>query len=313
MIEVQGLTKYYGQHAAVRDLTFNIARGEVIGFLGLNGAGKTTTLKILGCVLLPTSGVVRIDGFDVVKNPHDIRKRIGFLPDTPPLYDEMTVGAYLAFVAQLRGVSRANVRARVEAAEEQAGLREVDRDVISSLSHGYRQRVGVAQAIVHQPSLLILDEPTSGLDPAQIVEMRALIKRLRGNHTILLSSHILPEISHTCDRLLVIQSGEIVAQGTEVELAAQMGTAAGHVEVEVRGPASAALPLIEAVPGVIRASVVREEDGVALMRVDAAPDLRPAIARALISGGAELLRLDRGGERLENIFLKLTHGKEAAS
>ncbi len=313
MIEVQGLTKYYGQHAAIRDLTFNIARGEVIGFLGLNGAGKTTTLKILGCVLLPTAGQVRIDGFDVLKDPHEIRKRIGFLPDTPPLYDEMTVGAYLAFVARLRGVPAPRVQARVEAAEEQAGLREVHRDVISSLSHGYRQRVGVAQAVVHEPALLILDEPTSGLDPAQIVEMRALIRNLRGNHTILLSSHILPEISHTCDRLLVIQSGEIVAQGTETELAQQMGTGGGQVEVEVKGPGQAAAELAAKVPGVVRASVQREEGGVAVIRIDGPPELRPQIARALVGGGVELLRLDRGADRLENIFLKLTHGKETAS
>jgi len=312
MIEVQGLTKYYGQHAAIRDLTFNIAQGEVIGFLGLNGAGKTTTLKILGCVLLPTAGQVRIDGFDVLKDPHQIRKRIGFLPDTPPLYDEMTVGAYLAFVARLRGVPSNRVAARVEAAEDQAGLGEVHKDVISSLSHGYRQRVGVAQAVVHEPSLLILDEPTSGLDPAQIVEMRALIRRLRGNHTILLSSHILPEISQTCDRLLVIQSGEIVAQGTETELAQQMGTGGGQVEVEVKGPGQPAADLAARVPGVSRAIVQRTEDGVSVLRIDAPAELRPQIARALVSGGVELLRLDRGTDRLENIFLKLTHGKETA-
>ncbi len=211
MIQVEGLTKYYGPSAAIKDLTFNIERGEVIGFLGLNGAGKSTTLKVLGCVLLPTSGVVKIDGHDVVRDPHEIRKKIGFLPDTPPLYNEMTVDRYLEFVAQLRGVSAADAKARVKEVEEKTALVEVHDQVIAELSHGYRQRVGLAQAIVHQPQLLILDEPTSGLDPVQIVEMRALIKGLRGEHTILLSSHILSEISQTCDRMLANEDGEIVA------------------------------------------------------------------------------------------------------
>src|SRR5262249_50635961 len=240
MIQVHGLTKYYGHHAAIRNIAFNIERGEVIGFLGLNGAGKTTTLKILGCVLLPTSGHVTIDGVDVVENPHEIRKRIGFLPDAPPLYEEMTVGGYLSFVAQLRGVSSQAARARVVAAEEQMALREADGEIIGSLSHGYRQRLGVAQALVHTPALLILDEPNSGLDPVQIVEMRSLIRNLRGAHTILISSHILSEISQTCDRLLIIQAGEIVAQGTEEELARKLG-GGGFVELEGRSPGERAL------------------------------------------------------------------------
>jgi ABC-2 type transport system ATP-binding protein len=305
MIQVDGLTKYYGEHAAIRDLTFEIARGEVIGFLGLNGAGKTTTLKVLGCVLLPTSGRVTIDGYDVVKNPHEIRKRIGFLPDTPPLYDEMTVRGYLSFVAQLRGVAAKDVPARVRLAEEQAALVEVDGEIVGSLSHGYRQRVGVAQALVHNPELLILDEPSSGLDPVQIVEMRALIRSLKGQHTILVSSHILSEISQTCDRLLIIQEGEIAAQGSEQELAARLGSG-GHVEIEVRGAPERAAALVRAVPGVASASVLRTHDGVSTLRVEGASELRPEIARALVSGGIDLLRLDRSTEKLESIFLRLT-------
>ena len=306
MIEVKDLTKYYGEHAAIHDLTFNIERGEVIGFLGLNGAGKSTTLKILGCVLLPTAGDVRVDGIDIAKAPHEIRRRIGFLPDSPPLYNEMTVGRYLTFAAQLRGVAGGDTAARVAEAEEKTATRHVHDELISSLSHGFRQRVGVAQALVHNPKLLILDEPTSGLDPLQIIEMRSLIRNLRGAHTILLSSHILSEISQTCDRLLVIQDGEIVAQGTEQELASRMG-AGGSVEVEVASAAGRrVVDLAATVPGVSGVTIVREADGVVLVRMQATADLRPKIARVLVNGGLDLLRIDRGAAQLESIFLQLT-------
>ena len=310
MIRVEGLTKYYGHHAAVRNLAFEIERGEVIGFLGLNGAGKTTTLKILGCVLLPTSGHVEIDGLDVVRNPHEVRKRIGFLPDAPPLYEEMTVGAYLSFVARLRGVPEKSAGARVRIAEEQMALLEVDGEIISSLSHGFRQRLGVAQALVHNPALVILDEPNSGLDPAQIVEMRALIKNLRGAHTILISSHILSEISQTCDRLLIIQEGEIVARGTESELAQRMG-GSGFIEVDVSPPAQRAVQALATLLPVDGLSVVGERDGMATLRLRAPAEMRPKITRALVAADVDVYRIDRAVEKLESIFLKLTR-KEAA-
>jgi ABC-2 type transport system ATP-binding protein len=312
MIRVEGLTKYYGSEAAIRDLTFNIAQGEVIGFLGLNGAGKSTTLKVLGCVLLPTSGRVEIDGHDVSRDPHEVRKRIGFLPDTPPLYDEMTVGTYLGFVARLRGVPAADVAKRVEEAEARTGLVHMDTEVINRLSHGYRQRVGVAQAMVHKPALLILDEPTSGLDPVQIVEMRELIRKLKGDHTILVSSHILSEISQICDRLLVIQSGEIVAQGTEEELGKKLGSGS-TIEVEIQGSPEAAVAALRGVAGVQSTTVVHHQGGIARIHVHATSDLRPQVAQALVSAGVGLLRLDRSAQKLESIFLKLTHGKEMSS
>jgi ABC-2 type transport system ATP-binding protein len=258
-------------------------------------------------VLLPTSGDVRIDGIDIARAPHEIRRRIGFLPDTPPLYGEMTVGQFLGFVAELRGVARGDAAARVREVEDKTGTREVHDELISTLSHGFRQRVGVAQALVHNPKLLILDEPTSGLDPVQIIEMRTMIRNLRGAHTVLLSSHILSEISQTCDRLLVIQAGEIVAQGTEQELAERMG-GGGTVEIEVAGPGAArrAVELATAIPGVSGAEIVRDADGVAAVRLQAAPELRPKIARALVQAGVDLLRIDRGAAQLESIFLQLT-------
>jgi ABC-2 type transport system ATP-binding protein len=293
-------------------VSFSIAKGEVIGFVGLNGAGKTTALKILGCVLLPTAGRVLVDGIDVTVDPHEVRRRIGFLPDRPPLYPEMTVRDYLSFAAQLRRVPGPRVAAAVAEAEEKTGLTDKDRALVGELSHGYQQRVGVAQALVHRPALLILDEPTSGLDPVQIVDMRQMIKSLGAEHTILISSHLLPEISQTCHRLLVIQAGQIVAQGTEDELAARMG-AGGGVEVEVVGPAAPALALLQKLDGVREVRVVRDSDGSAALTVQAAGELRPRIARVLVDGGLELLRIDRGTHQLEATLLRLMRPRTDAA
>jgi ABC-2 type transport system ATP-binding protein len=311
MIEVENLSKYYDERAAISDLSFTIQRGEVIGFLGLNGAGKTTTLRILGCVLLPTSGSVRIDGKDLSSEPHEIRKHIGFLPDTPPLYGEMTVGAYLAFCARLRGVGDERIEAYIADAEEKTALRDAHDVVIDSLSHGFRQRVGVAQAIVHKPALLILDEPTSGLDPVQIVQMRELIRSLKGQHTILLSSHILSEISQTCDRLLVVHEGKLVAQGSEQQLAA--GSSRGNVEIEVTGVGEHGLgdrtiAALKSLPEVKQARVTKEQSGHAALTLDAPATLRPQIVRALVAANIDVLRIDQGALELESIFLQLTRG-----
>ena len=306
MIEVRDLTKYFGAHAAIRDLNFDIHPGEVVGFLGLNGAGKTTTLRILGCVLLPSSGQVRVDGIEVTAEPHEVRRKIGFLPDVPPLYNEMTVGGYLAFVARLRGISGRDTPARVQESEDKLALRDMHDELISNLSYGFRQRVGVAQALVHRPRLLILDEPTAGLDPVQIVEMRSLVRRLRGEHTVLISSHFLAEISQTCDRLLVIQAGEIVAQGTEEELATALGTA-GEIEVALRAPAADTLDVVRKVAGVVDAQLVHTTAHEIVLKIRAREDCRPEIARALVLAGHQLLRLDRGASRLESIFIELAH------
>src|SRR5579863_5770692 len=250
MIEVRDLFKYYGERKAVGPLSFGIKQGEIVGLLGLNGAGKTTALRVLACDLLPSSGTVMVDGIDVVDQPHEVRRRIGYLPDTPPLYGEMTVHEFLVFAARLRGLSPSDAEGRARSVEEAAQLEGVCDELISSLSHGFRQRVGIAQAVVHGPQLLILDEPISGLDPVQIIEMRQLLRSLRGAHTIVLSSHILTEISETCDRLLVLGEGTIVAAGTEEELSRSL-LGAAHVEITLRAAGEgAARELLSKVDGV---------------------------------------------------------------
>jgi ABC-2 type transport system ATP-binding protein len=306
MIEAQGLSKYYGERAAIRDLTFAIASGEVVGLLGLNGAGKTTTLRVLACLLAPTSGTVRVDGVEVTDDPHAIRRKIGFLPDVPPLYPEMTVGAYLGFAARLREVPRREVAARVAEAESKTALREMHGEIIGELSHGFRQRVGVAQAIVHRPALLILDEPAAGLDPAQIVEMRGLLRGLRGEHTVLISSHFLTEISQTCDRLLVLHGGELVGQGSEAELASALGQGAVAIEAEVRGQPADVAARLALLPAVTKVGTRTTAECTTVLAIAASADVRPEVARLLIAAGCDLLRLERGATRLEGIFMSLT-------
>ena len=305
MIQVEQLSKYYGARAAIRNLSFRIESGEVVGFLGLNGAGKTTTLRILGGALLPTSGTVKLDGQDLATAPRTVRGRIGFLPETPPLYEEMTVGEYLAFVARLRGLPAERTGARVVESEERVGLRPLHDEPIASLSHGFRQRVGVAQALVHDPEVLLLDEPANGLDPVQNVEMRSLIRSLRGDHTVLVSSHILPEIAQTCDRLLVVRDGELVAQGSETELEERLGLGAG-VELEMAGPAEAVAIALRRLEGVRSVTLQTGSAGRTLLKIDADDALRPQISRAAIAAGAELYRLDVSTDRLESLFLRLT-------
>lgn len=307
MIEVQDLYKYYGKRRAVGPVSFNIEAGEIVGLLGLNGAGKTTALRILACDLLPSSGTVRVDGIDVVDQPDQVRRRIGFLPDTPPLYAEMRVHEYLVFAARLRGLSRAAADKHAQEAEAATQLESVAHDPIASLSHGYRQRVGIAQAIVHKPRLLILDEPIIGLDPVQIVEMRKLLRGLRGSFTIVLSSHILSEISETCDRLLVIRDGNIVASGTEAELSARLLRGV-RVELTVRGDQDKATQVLQAVPSVKCVQpIAATEPGqqVCSLRVEAENDVRQELVQALVQANVGLLAMNRGERELESIFLQL--------
>jgi ABC-2 type transport system ATP-binding protein len=327
VIEISDLYKYYGERKAIGPLTFSIDKGEIVGLLGLNGAGKTTTLRILACDLLPSAGSVRVDGLDVVDQPHEVRQRIGYLPDRPPLYDEMRVHDYLVFAARLRGVSGADAGKRASEAEELTQLGGVKGDPISTLSHGYKQRVGIAQAIVHRPQLLVLDEPISGLDPVQIVEMRNLLKGLKEKHTILLSSHILSEISETCDRILVIKEGRIAAGGTEAELAKLLS--GPSIDVVVRPVAEkggdvlveATMSAVEGVTGVDRlADDAAEagggsyraagEPGAWAYRVTTGKDVRAEIVHALVHAGVSVLEVKRSARELETVFLELSSTAE---
>lgn len=316
MIEINELTKYYGERKAVGPLSFTIDQGEVVGLLGLNGAGKTTTLRMLSSELLPTGGRMLIDGVDLVDDPDKVRRRIGYLPDKPPLYGEMTVGEFLTFAAKLRKLSSAKARKRVDEVVGITGLGDHRDDRIDTLSHGYRQRVGIGQAIVHEPKLLLLDEPISGLDPVQIVEMRELIRSLRGEHTTIVSSHILSEISETCDRLLVIREGEIVASGSESDLTAQIAAATNFV-VTVRVPGSAyrdspfealssLLDKLDGVTMVTKAAAISTEPNVVAATVSSKTDVRERVCKALVEADMGLLAVERAGKDLENVFLRLT-------
>lgn len=312
MIEISDLYKYYGDYRAVGPLSVTIERGQVVGLLGLNGAGKTTTLRILACDLLPTSGDVRVDGIDVVDDPDRIRAKVGYLPETPPLYGEMTVREYLRFVGRLRGVSSKQIGKRVN---ETLGMTELDKvadTTIQTLSHGFRQRVGIAQAIVHQPTLVVLDEPISGLDPVQIVEMRRLVRNLRGDHTVLLSSHILSEISETCDQILVIRDGQIAASGTEAELSAQLHGGV-TVELSVRRPNGAEDKVLTDRLGALKGiqhvtPITARESGaeVVSLRLTMTEDVREAVVAAIVGLGWGLLEMARAQRELENVFLQLS-------
>src|SRR5436190_5817672 len=240
MIKVEGLTKKYARTVAVDDISFEVEKGGIVGFLGPNGAGKTTTMRVLTCFLPPSAGRASVAGFDVLEQPLEVKKRIGYLPESPPLYPEMEVEEYLTFVGRLKGISGADVARRVTEVCERCAVADVRTKLIGKLSKGYRQRVGLAQAIIHNPEVLILDEPTSGLDPKQIIETRDLIRSLAGDHTIVLSTHILPEVSQTCQRVVIINKGRVVAVDTPDNLTARL-SGAESVLVEVDGRDGAAL------------------------------------------------------------------------
>jgi len=312
MIKVEGLTKRYGPTTAVNNISFQVDRGEIVGFLGPNGAGKTTTMRILTGFLPPTLGKVSVAGYDVMEHPLEVKKRIGYLPETPPVYPEMEVVEYLDFVARLKGIASADVSSRIDSVLERCALGHVRNKIIGHLSRGYRQRVGLAQALIHGPDVLILDEPTAGLDPKQIIDVRKLIHALSGEHTIILSTHILPEVSGTCSRVLIINEGRLEASDTPENLTARLQ---GHESlwVDVDGPAAEVEQALSGVPGVTR--VVRENGHSqrTAWQVETGndPAIRSLVARAVVERGWGLYEIRPVGLSLEEIFLKLTSKEEA--
>ena len=307
MIEVQHLTKRYGPFTAVDDVSFRVEKGEILGFLGPNGAGKTTTMRILTGYMPPTEGTAVVAGYDVLEHPVEAKRRTGYLPETPPLYVDMTVRDYLAFCARIKGVPRAERKARVGTVMEKTRIADMANRHCGKLSKGYRQRVGLAQALLHNPDVLILDEPTAGLDPKQIIETRKLIKELRGDHTIVLSTHILPEVSQTCQRVVIINKGHVVAVDTPDNLTARLrGSETLYVQVDALG-ADAAVALA-AVPGVRRVAASDTRGDTAAFEVDSETgrDVRRELAAAVVNRGWGLLEMRPMRMSLEDIFLHLT-------
>ncbi len=311
MIEVEHLSKTYGSTPAINDVTFSVEPGEILGFLGPNGAGKTTTMRILAGYLPATEGKARIAGFDVNDDSLAVRQRIGYLPETPPLYPEMTVEGFLHFVARIKGISAGDRANKVTAAITRCNLEEKRQVIIRKLSKGYRQRVGIAQAIVHDPPAIILDEPTVGLDPRQIIEVRNLIKSLAGTHTIILSTHILPEVSMTCSRVAIINKGKLVATNTPENLMTQLAGGSGY-ELEIEGDSGLAKQVLQNVPGVSLVESVSSHhpatDNRAHLRVISQLGIEPgtAIAATLLNAGFGLCEMRRVSATLEDVFLQLT-------
>jgi ABC-2 type transport system ATP-binding protein len=316
MITVKGLTKRYARTVAVDNISFEVAKGQIVGFLGPNGAGKTTTMRVLTCFLPPSAGTAIVAGFDVLDQPMEVKKRIGYLPESPPLYPEMEVVDYLTFVGKLKGLSGPDLNKRVNEVAERCAISDVKTTIIGKLSKGYRQRVGLAQAIIHNPDVLILDEPTAGLDPKQINETRELIKSLAGDHTIILSTHILPEVDQTCEQVIIISKGRLVATDSVANLHNRaQGAQAVLLEVEGRDGAIDATSVqhrLEQVAGVSRV-LLRESRGKgSLFEVESLKDrsIRGDLARMVVESGWNLNELRPAAVTLEEIFLQLTGSDE---
>lgn len=306
MIEVRELTKSYGDRKAIDQISFTIKKGEVVGFLGPNGAGKTTTMKIITGFMAPTSGSVSVGGFDVFENPIEVKRRIGYLPETPPVYGDMKVQDYLTFVAKLKGVESSKLKSAVEMAIEKTDLGSVSKRLIQNLSKGFRQRVGISQALVSSPEVLILDEPTVGLDPRQVAEIRDVIKQLAGLHTVVLSTHILPEVQATCQRIIIINKGKIVAEDS-LEGISKRTMQSSRVVVRVQNPSDALLSAIQKIPGVTN---VKKDGAFIFVESPNAENVSQQIAATIIAQSAGLLEIRTESANLEEVFIRLTSKEE---
>jgi ABC-2 type transport system ATP-binding protein len=311
MIQVDHLTKSYGPVTAIQDVSFAVGKGQIVGFLGPNGAGKSTTMRILSCFMPASGGTAQVAGFDVFTQSLEVRRRIGYLPENAPLYADLPVAAYLDFVAEAKGVPRGARRAKVADVMDRCFVTDMQHRLIGKLSKGYRQRVGLAQALLGDPEVLILDEPTIGLDPRQIAEIRALIKSLGGQHTVILSTHILPEVSMVCDSVIIINRGRIVAQGTESELVEQVFPTA-RVELHVAGATGDVARTLRDVPAVLGVEALPSRDGAQAFIVESPRDrdVRSDLVALVMSRGWALQELHQVGMSLEEVFIRVVAGEE---
>ena len=310
MINVEGLTRFYGEKRAISDVTFNVKKGEILGLLGPNAAGKTTTMRILTCYMPPTSGTATVGGFDIFEQSLDVRRITGYLPENPPLYVDFSVYDYLDFVAKIKGVAKADRKKEIDSVIEKASIGDVQNRIIGKLSKGYKQRVGLAQSLLNNPQIVILDEPTVGLDPKQIIEIRELIKTLKGDHTIILSSHILPEIEQTCERVVIINEGKVVAQDTPHNLTSRL-KGVERTNLKIEGDEKKIRDAFKTIKE-IKSLELKSADGICQVAVESASDIRKELARQTVNSNLGLLELSTDKFTLEDIFLQLTTKEEAA-
>ncbi len=307
MIQVENLSKIYGTTTAIDDISFSVAKGEIIGFLGPNGAGKTTTMRILTGFLPASAGTAKIAGYDVYSQSLEVRRNIGYLPETPPLYTDMTVEGFLQFVARIKGMTGKTVTKKVNSVMEKCQLEDKRKVLIHKLSKGYKQRVGIAQAIVHEPPVIILDEPTVGLDPRQIMEVRNLIKSLRGEHTIILSTHILPEVSMTCDRVTIINRGKVIATNTPENLRTELSAGAGY-HLEIVGNIQELIPKIKQISGVSEVKIATHDNNYHTLKITSElnSEIGQEIAKITVNSGLGLAEMRQTRPTLEDVFIQLT-------
>jgi len=309
LIDVEGLTRYYGEKRAISDVSFHVKEGEILGMLGPNAAGKTTTMRILTCFMPPTSGKATIDGYDIFEDSMDVRRITGYLPENPPLYTDMSVTDYLDFVGKLKGIDKSKRKSEVDSVIEKAALGDVQTRIIGKLSKGFKQRVGLAQSLLNNPKIVILDEPTVGLDPKQIIEIRELIKNLRGEHTVILSSHILPEIEQTCERVVIINDGRVVAEDTPENLMNHL-KGVERTQLQVEGKEDAVKKALKSIKDIKSIDTSVDQKGIINVVVESEKDIRKMLAKNIVTEGLGLLELSTDRFTLEDIFLHLTTKEE---